>query len=188
MNQHSNILTTENSLLVVVDIQSRLLSAMPENAADQMLKHSCILVKATSVLNIPVIVTEQYPKGLGATDTLLKDNFTKDTSILDKTGFSCFSANSFNQTLKNSQRKQIILIGQEAHVCILQTALELLHYGYQVYIVEDAICSRNAEHKLFSLQRMQQQGATIINYESVIFEWLKDSKHPDFKVISKMLS
>ena len=84
-------------------------------------------------------------------------------------------------------RKQIILAGLEAHVCVLQTALELLHNGYQVYVVEDAICSRKAEHKFYALQRMQQQGITITNYESVLFEWLRDASHPDFRSISGLL-
>jgi isochorismate hydrolase len=75
----------------------------------------------------------------------------------------------------------------EAHVCVLQTALDLRHNGYQVYVVEDAICSRKAEHKFYALQRMQQQGITIINYESVLFEWLRDASHPHFRSISGLL-
>lgn len=187
MSPHPNILCIENSLLVVIDIQSKLLSAMTENTAEQMLKKSSILLKAAKLLNIPVIVTEQYPQGLGSTDLSIIESLAENTAILDKTGFCCFSAEGFSQALENSGRKQIILIGQEAHVCVLQTALTLLHKGYQVHIVEDAICSRSTEHKLFALQRMQQQGASINNYESVIFEWLKDSKHADFKSISRLL-
>lgn len=89
--------------------------------------------------------------------------------------------------LENTGRKQVILAGVEAHVCVLQTALELLYKGYPVYVVEDAVCSRKAEHKSYALQRLQQQGATIINYESVLFEWLRDAKHADFKSISALL-
>jgi len=187
MNQHPNLLSIENSLLLVIDIQSRLLSAMPENTVEQVLKNSAILLEAAEILDVPVIVTEQYPAGLGATDRSITDKLAVNTAILDKTGFSCFAADKFTQILEQSNKQQIILIGQEVHVCVLQTALELLHMGYQVHIVEDAICSRNTEHKLFSLQRMQQQGASITNHESVLFEWLKDSTHRHFKSISKLL-
>jgi nicotinamidase-related amidase len=79
------------------------------------------------------------------------------------------------------------VVGQEAHVCVMQTALELIHHDYQVHIVEDAVCSRKAEHKFYALQRLQQQGAAITNYESVLFEWLRDSNHPEFKKISALL-
>lgn len=187
MNNHPNLLSIENSLIVVVDIQTKLLSAMPEFAAEQMLISSSRLVETAKILTIPIIVTEQYPKGLGATDSLIAAKLSKDTAVFDKTGFSCLTAEGFTQELTNSNRKQIILMGQEAHVCVLQTALELLHDDYQVHVVEDATCSRNNEHKLFALQRMQQQGVTITNHESVIFEWLKNSNHADFKSISKLL-
>ena len=86
-----------------------------------------------------------------------------------------------------SGRRQVILAGQEAHVCVLQTALELLHHGYRVYVVEDALCSRQAGDKANALWRMRQHGATIICHESVLFEWLKDSRHADFKAISCLL-
>ena len=81
----------------------------------------------------------------------------------------------------------MILVGQETHVCILQTALDLMSLGYQVHVVEDAVCSRKAEHKFYALQRLQAQNVIITNYESVLFEWLRDANHPDFKIISGLL-
>ncbi|MGR9000264.1 MAG: hydrolase [Gammaproteobacteria bacterium] len=187
MNMHPNILSTENSLLILVDIQAKLSAVMPEAEAKLMKANAGILLEAAVILNVPVLLTEQYPKGLGATDTSIANKLTETTQVFEKTGFSCFAAEGFCAALESSGRKQIILSGVEAHVCVLQTALELLHKGYQVYVVEDAICSRKAEHKFYALERMQQQGTTIINYESVLFEWLKDARHPDFRSISDLL-
>jgi isochorismate hydrolase len=90
-------------------------------------------------------------------------------------------------TLEKIGRKQIILVGQEAHVCIMQTALDLTAQNFQVHVVEDAICARKTEHKFFALQRMQSQNIIITNYESVLFEWLRDASHPDFRAVSGLL-
>ena len=110
------------------------------------------------------------------------------TPIFEKLGFSCCSSTAFNDALDTSEREQIILLGQETHVCVLQTALELQYQGKQVYVIEDAVCSRNIEHKHNALQRMQQQGITLINYESVLFEWLRSAEHADFKTLSALLN
>jgi nicotinamidase-related amidase len=187
MTTHPNLLSINNSLLIVVDLQTKLSAAMPEQDAELMTANVGSLVQAAGYLSIPVLLTEQYPKGLGPTDTAITDILSEDTLIFDKTGFSCCAADGFTDNVANTDRKQIILVGQEAHVCVLQTTLELLHLGYQVHVVEDAMCSRKAEHKFYALQRMQQQGATITNYESVLFEWVKDSTHPEFKKISGLL-
>lgn len=187
MRTHPNLLSADNSLLVVVDLQTKLTAAMAESEAQMMTTNTVRLLKAAGLLQMPVLLTEQYPKGLGPTDPAITDQLPEGTPIFDKTGFSCCTAQGFNAALAATQRKQIILTGQETHVCVLQTALELLHFGYQVYIVEDAVSSRNPAHKITSLQRMHQQGATISNHESVLFEWLRDASHPNFKAISGML-
>ena len=188
MHSHPNLVSIDNSLLLVIDIQSKLVAAMPENDAEQMLDNSSRLLEAAETLDIPVLLTEQYPKGLGPTEHKLIEKLTQNTAIFNKTGFSCLAADGFTEALEQSGRKQIIIIGQETHVCVLQTALELSNQGYQVHVVEDAVCSRKMEHKLFALQRMQQQGITISCHESVLFEWLENSNHPDFKSISGLLS
>jgi nicotinamidase-related amidase len=187
MSTHPNLLSINNSLLIIVDLQSKLSAAMPETEAELMTANIRSLVEAAGLLSIPALLTEQYPKGLGATNTTITELLAQDTLIFEKTGFSCCAAEGFTDTVANTDRKQIILVGQEAHVCVLQTALELIHFGYQVHVVEDAICSRKAEHKFYALQRLQQNGATLTNYESVLFEWVKDSKHPEFKKISSLL-
>lgn len=187
MATHLNLLTEQNSLLVVIDLQTKLTAAMPEAEAGLMIANAASLIEAAGLLDVPVLLTEQYPTGLGFTEKAISSKLLDFTRIFEKTGFSCCEAIGFTNALVNTNRKQIILIGQEAHVCVLQTALELMHHDYQVYIVEDAICSRKAEHKFYALQRLQQQGATITNYESVLFEWLRDSTHPEFKSISGLL-
>ncbi|MGZ8193702.1 MAG: isochorismatase family protein, partial [Methylobacter sp.] len=164
MSTPPTLLSAENSLLVVVDLQAKLSTAMPESDAELMTTNIGILLDTATILNIPVLLTEQYPKGLGPTVISIAEKLPETTRIFDKTGFSCCAANGFCKALENSGRQQIILAGQEAHVCVLQTALELVHVGYQVYIVEDAVCSRNTKHKFYALQRLQQHGITITNH------------------------
>lgn len=184
---HPNLLNSDNSLLVIVDLQSKLSAVMPTADAALMRDNSANLIAAANTLDIPLLVTEQYPQGLGSTEQEISNKLAVSTPIFDKSGFSCCASSDFNDALETSEREQIILVGQETHVCILQTALELQHQGKQVYIVEDAVCSRNALYKSNALQRMQQHGITVINYESVLFEWLRTAEHPDFKTISALL-
>lgn len=187
MTTHPNLLNADNSLLVIVDMQSRLSAVMPEKDAALMAGNAIRLLIAAKTLGVPVLMTEQYPKGLGPTAAEIIEHLPNEGRIFDKTGFSCCSVEGFNQALAASGRKQVILAGQEAHICVLQTALQLLHLGYQAYVVEDALCSRQAEHKFYALRRMEQQGVTVTGHESVLFEWLKDAKHADFKAISSLL-
>lgn len=187
MNTHPTLLSAANSLLIVIDLQAKLSAAMPEAETQLVLANTGSLLEAAELLDIPVLLTQQYPKGLGPTDNTIVNKLPEATQRFDKTGFSCCAANDFCKALEDSGRKQLILVGQEAHVCVLQTALELIFRGYQVQVVEDAVCSRKAEHKFYALQRLQQQGISITNHESVLFEWLRDATHPDFKSISALL-
>ena len=187
MTKLNTICSANDSLLLIIDIQAKLLSAIPEQDAALMLANSGTLITAAEILDIPIFLTEQYPKGLGRTDPLILEKLPETTRSFEKTGFSCCAAENFCQTLTKNASKQIILVGQETHVCVLQTAIELLNLGYQVYVVEDAVCSRKPSHKNNALQRLQHQGVIISNYESVLFEWLKDANHPQFKTISKLI-
>lgn len=183
----ANLLTQENSLLLIIDIQSKLLAAMSPEHGQAVTRYSAILAEAADLLNIPVLITEQYPKGLGATDSAIIAKLPQTAQTFSKTSFSCCQAAGFIQTLSSNQRQHIILTGMEAHICVLQTALDLQQQGYQISVVADAVCSRNSEHKFYALQRLQHQGITITNHESVLFEWLKDAAHPEFKRISALL-
>lgn len=175
------------SLLLVVDIQPRLADAMSEEEREQMLDNAGMLIQAANVLAIPILLTEQYPKGLGETHAAILEHLPDNTQRFEKTGFSCCAAGGFNEALESASRQQVILVGQEAHVCILQSALELHHRGFQVFVVEDAICSRKPNHKIYALERMRRAGITITNGESVLFEWLRDAAHPQFKELAKLI-
>lgn len=175
-----------HSQLVVIDIQERLVAAMPSKPRQQTLRNAERLAQAAKCLQIPITHTEQYPKGLGATDKKLRAHLP-DTAAVEKTCFSCCAADGFIPKLASHQRQQIVLCGMESHVCVLQTAIELQQAGYQVFVVEDAVCSRHKHHHQNALARLRQAEIIITNVESVIFEWLRDASHPDFKALSRLL-
>ncbi|MFP4079228.1 MAG: isochorismatase family protein [Ectothiorhodospira sp.] len=173
--------SAHRSQLLVVDIQERLASAMSE--ADRARVGRCAggLARAAGALEIPITVTEQYPRGIGTTAPEVKAQLPDPARILEKTTFSCCGDERIMAALTQALRPQIVLCGMEAHVCILQTALGLLHAGFRVFVVEDGVCSRDAEHRRNALERMARAGITVTNYESVIFEWLGNSRHPRFR-------
>jgi len=175
-----------NSQLVVVDLQSTLLNTMQADDKNQLLKNTNVLITSASLLDIPVFITEQYPKGLGKTDAALSRSIG-DAPVYEKTRFSCLGASEFDRQVANSTRNQYIICGIEAHVCVLQTALELIALGKDVFVVQDAVCSRSGLNKENALIRIRQCSGIISNVESVLFEWLKDSKHEHFKKISALI-
>jgi len=165
---------------------------------ESVIKNTNILITAASLLDIPVFVTEQYPKGLGKTDEAIKksigeaideavDETIDETMIFEKTCFSCIGAEGFNSQLVSATRDQYILCGIEAHVCVLQTAIELIGLGKEVFVVQDAVCSRSGLNKDNALQRIRQCNGVVSNVESVLFEWLRDAQHEKFKEISSLI-
>lgn len=136
---------------------------------------------------MPVLVTEQYPKGLGATDPEVFGQLPANVRRFEKTAFSCCAAEGFMQALKSTERRQIVVLGQVTHVCVLQTAFDLLEAGYRVFVVEDGVCSRRVGHKRNALERMARAGVSVTNLESVLFEWLADATHPQFKAWSGLI-
>lgn len=176
-----------NGQLVVVDLQIRLLAAMSEPERAAMVKNTEILLQAAEALAIPALYTEQYPRGLGPTVPAIAERMPAMAHCLEKTGFSCCAADGFSKILKATGREQVVLAGQETHVCVLQTALDLIAEGYRVFVVEDAVCSRSAVHKQNALARMRDVGVVVTNTESVVFEWLRDAAHPQFKALSRLI-
>ncbi len=176
----------DRSLLVMVDMQEKLLGAMSADDRVHVLRQGKLLLRAASQLGVPVIATEQYPQGLGPTDAGLRETLPDTGRIFDKTCFSCCGADGFTTAL-DANRPQVILFGIEAHVCLLQTALELQTLGKQVFVAEDAICSRNDAHKHNAVARMRQAGIIVTNSESVLFEWLRDARHEQFRTLSALL-
>lgn len=176
-----------DSVLVVVDLQSRLGEAMQPASWQTVLENTHKLLAAAGLLSLPVLVTEQYPKGLGPTAKAIEDGLPIDAQRFEKTAFSCCGCDGFNRALADTGRRQVIVVGQETHVCVLQTAIDLHNQGFAVQVVEDAVCSRRDSHKHNALARLRQLGITVTNHESVLFEWLRDARHPHFKAISALL-
>ncbi len=182
------MLNIENSTLLIIDIQDKLVLASKygHEAAENMVK----LAKAADILGIPTIVTEQYPKGLGSTVPPLSQSLAADAFITEKSSFSALLEPSFKekiQELKNNGKNQIIVGGIETHICVLQTALDLIKEGFEVYIAKDACASRNKDEYKTGLELLKQSNAKISCVEIVLFEWLKTSKHPKFKEIQTLI-
>lgn len=186
-NIDAHLCNADNSCLLIIDIQTHLTSVMPIKVLARLKRNINILLKGADTLSIPVLTTEQYPKGLGPTEPEIVELLPDDTLKFEKTCFSCTGADQFLQQLKNTGRKQVIIVGIEAHVCILQTAIHLIDEGYQVFVAADGICSRHRENYEASLKRMSRANVIICNTESVIFEWLGDARHEKFKELSRLI-
>lgn len=176
-----------SSLLLIIDIQEQLGQAMPGKVLNRVVYNSSLLARSAGLLDVPVLRTEQYPKGLGPTVADLTPALPEASQSFEKTTFSCLGAPGFAQALELSGRRQIIIVGMEAHVCVLQTALDLRAGNYQIYVAEDAICSRRLENYQNALDRLRQSAVSVVSAESVIFEWLGDSRHDNFKAIQALL-
>lgn len=173
--------------LMIVDVQDRLCAAMPHDCLELTLSNLSRLAFAAQALDIPLLATEQYPKGLGHTRAQLAERLPPDLIYCEKTTFSCCGARDFESHLKpKEERPQVVLAGLEAHICVLQTAAGLQHWGYQVFVVADAICSRSPQNRLNAISRMRYAGISITNTESVVFEWLGCAGHDKFKEISTL--
>jgi len=175
------------SRLVVVDVQARLAAAMPPGDRARVLRTTGRLIRAAALLEIPLHVTEQYPAGLGPTEPALAALLPAGTTPVAKTGFSCCAEPAFREAVCAEPRRQVVLTGMEAHVCVLQTALELRDLGLEVHVVEDAVCSRDPAHAANALARLRAEGVVVTNHESVLFEWLRDARHERFKAVSALL-
>jgi len=173
------------SQFVIVDVQTRLATVMPTDAMQTLVKNCGIIAQAARLLGVAVIVTEQYPKGLGHTVPELSA-FIPDVHPVEKTTFSCLAESRFKRQLTRDH-SQIILAGMEAHICVVQTALDLMESGKQVFVVEDAVVSRDPANKLNALARMRDAGCVITNTESVVFEWLGAAEGEVFKTVSKLI-
>jgi nicotinamidase-related amidase len=179
--------TSKYSQLLIIDSQERLAAAMPKNDLAVVIANVNRLVNTASELNIPIIATEQYSKGLGHTIAAIKERLPVGVKPTEKTCFSCCTAAGFERDLtRDEQRKQVVMVGMESHICILQTASGLQHWGYQVFVAADAVCSRIPANRDNALERMRHCGIQVTNTESVAFEWLGDSTHERFKVVSNL--
>ena len=186
-NTKKLLCNAENSCLMIVDIQEKLSAVMPEKVINRLKSNADVLLTAADRLNVPVIVTMQYPKGLGDVENFVKDKLNEKSKCFEKTSFSCLGAEGLPEHLKKLNKKQIIMIGLESHICVLQSAIELTEKGYDVFVVSDAIASRKLTSYETSLTRLEQANIWLLNTESVLFEWLRNASHPEFKSLSKLI-
>ena len=169
--------------LLIVDIQEKLLPSVFNKK--QIVKTTLILLDIALNLEIPIIISEQYPKGLGETINVVKAGLPKKIHKIEKTTFSCLGSKIFEKKLKFLKRKQILLVGIETHICILQSALDLKARGYEIFLVENGIGSRKVDDHELGVKRMLNSGVNLTNIEMTIFELVRDSKHELFKYFSK---
>lgn len=173
----------DETVLIVIDIQEKLVSAM--KYGKQVIQNTNTIISLAKKLEIPIIVTEQYPKGLGKTVSDVSNNI-EEAFTFEKTTFSGCTSEVIS-ALAGLGRKKIIITGTETHVCVFQTVRDLLTQGYQVFLVRDAVCSRFKDNYLNGLSLISSMGAVVTNTETVFFDLLKQSGTPLFKELSKLI-
>lgn len=178
------LLNPENTLLVAIDFQERLFPTMHDK--EKLLRQVVKLIQGVKVLEIPVILTEQYPRGLGPTLPEIAE-LLLDIKPIEKTCFNCCDTESFNKSLEATKRKQVLLCGIEAHICVYQTAVALVQAGYEVQVVADCVASRESENKMVSLFKMGAAGIPPTTMETALFELLKVASGDKFKQISNIV-
>lgn len=172
------------SQLLIIDAQERLAHAMPADELDLVVGNINRLVSAAKILGIPVIATQHNSKGLGPVMATIRDNMPEGADPTEKTAFSCCTAPGFERNISaHPDRRQLIVVGMEAHICIVQTVSGLQRWGYQVFVPADAIISRKAVFKQNVLDRMRHAGTQVVCTESVGFEWLGDSTDTQFREV-----
>lgn len=183
MNKY--LLSAEDCMLLVIDIQERLYQAMEKDFRETFLKNGVILLEAAQVFGMPVVVSEQYPKGLGSTLDEVQGRIA-GVPRLEKISFSCCRDQAIRERINGLSRKNVIVCGIETHVCVFQTVIDLLMAGYRVVVADDAVCSRRAHDRLTALSEMAKSGARICSTEMIAFMLLERAGTPAFKQLSPL--
>lgn len=173
-----------DSLFLIVDVQEKLIPAMWHK--EDTVQTCAKLLQSAKILQVPHLVSEQYPAGIGHTDASLLEHIDPE-NVVEKMTFSCMEEPVFVEAVKSRGKKQIVVCGMETHVCVLQTVLDLLSADYQVFVIEDAVASRSVKNKMLGIERMRQCGAQIVSSEMVMFEWLKRAGSPEFKSVLPLI-
>jgi len=179
---HIMLINSDHSCLLVVDIQEKLAPGIHQ--PEKLIENCRWLIKAAQLFDIPVMASEQYPRGVGPTVAPLRELISEDC-IKDKLIFSCADSPECLEMIEQQKRNQIVIVGMESHVCVLQTALRLQELGKEVFVVADAISSRDPLDIELAIARMSKAGIHIVSREMVAFEWLRGSGAPQFKTFSK---
>lgn len=177
-------LNRENVLFLFIDIQDKLLKAIDNK--QEVLNKSIILAKASNIMNIPTITTVQYPKGLGYSNEDLLNNLN-DKLEIEKISFSCMLNDEFKNKITSSLKKQVVVCGIEAHICVFLTVRDLLEDGFEVFVVEDGIGSRDKNNKLNAIRQFENMGAIVTNVETVLFDLNPVSGTDEFKACQKLI-
>jgi len=176
------LLQQAESLFLLVDVQEKLTHLV--NHANELVNRCEWLLRLCNERQVPIIVSEQYPKGIGATIAPLNAYINK-ANLVEKVCFSAYHEPAFVSLLKTQNKKQVIIAGIETHVCVLQTAMDLQEAGFEVFVVVDAVSSRSEMDHKFALKRMKQNGIHLVTAEMVFFEWIRCAGTPEFKALSQ---
>jgi nicotinamidase-related amidase len=174
----------ENTIGLVIDMQERLFPVMSNR--DDLLANCITLLIGLQELSVPLLVTQQYTKGLGETLPEIV-SVVNDFAYVEKTTFSCYDEPDFVEKLESSNARNVLICGIESHVCVLQTAVDLKAAGYNPIIILDAVCSRAEKSLKIALERFRYEGILITSVESILFELTRGAKAPEFKAISKLV-
>ena len=174
------MLEANNSLVLMIDVQERLVGALEKNV---IVEKSQKIIDGANILGIPVLATEQYPKGLGHTVVTLADN----TEVVEKTYFNALLEDGMLDKIKSYGKKQIVIFGIETHICVHQTAAALIEAGFDVYVIKDACASRNKYEFKQGIEAMVANGVKTSCVEIALFEWLKGAKNPKFKEVQALI-
>lgn len=182
---HPNLIDSRRAALVVIDIQEAFRSAVPDFAL--IASRASMAVRGFQTLGVPVLVTEQYPEGLGKTAEELQLVFDENAEVFEKTAFSSCGATPFVERLGEADIRQVVLCGLETHVCVNQTAHDLMDRGFQVHVMTDCVASRFSHDREAGLGKMLASGAVSSSVEMALFELMRDSTHEKFKEIQALI-
>jgi nicotinamidase-related amidase len=188
------LLDVERSIVVVIDLQGKLMEMA--HRSGMVIRSTNRLLRLAELFRVPVVLTEQYPRGLGPTDARVRsvfDGLTVERRFMEKTSFGCCGDPQFERLLGEVRpglapnRRQLVVAGIEAHVCVMQTVLELLRSAQQAHLCWECVSGRGEEYRRHALERMQQAGACLTNHESVGFEWARHKDHAGFRAMNRLL-
>lgn len=184
----ADFLNREDAILVVVDVQEKLVPAIDADLYPVSLKNIRIMIEAAAALGIPIVVTEQYPKGLGRTVPEVREMLKgKDHRLLEKVTFSCARDEGFLAAIAAAGRRQIVIVGMETHVCVYQTSVDAARAGFSVFVLDDAVSSRFLHNYRSGLQALRDAGCTVFSTETAVFQLLKAAATPDFRKVAPLV-
>lgn len=186
--ENSRVPNREDAVLVVIDVQERLVPAIDKGLYERARRNIAVAIEAAGTLGLPILLSEQYPKGLGRTVPYVLEALEgKGYESVEKIAFSCARDERFLSALMKTGRRQVILTGMESHVCVYQTSLDLVNAGFEVFVLEDAVSSRRLSDHQGGIAAMRDAGVRVIPTETALFQLLKAAGTPEFKKISSLL-